>query len=78
MGGGEGLGKRAAAGCEATMVAESSSSLPSTALLFLFECIVKAFSRGKHINKTNTQIVGLLLAYFIGEMIPHPRHHFRK
>lgn len=40
-GGRESLGKRAAAGCEVTMVAVNSSSLPSTALLFLFECLVE-------------------------------------
>lgn len=35
------LGKRAAAGWEVTMVATNSSSLPSIAQLFLFECIVE-------------------------------------
>lgn len=65
----EGVGKRAAAGYAVTMVARSSSSLPSTALLFLFECIVKVFLRENQINKTHTQAC-LLLAYVIGEIPP--------
>lgn len=69
----ESLGNTAAAGCELTMVAMSSSSLRSTALPFLFKFIVKVFSKEKQ-NKTNQYNPQtkncLLLAYFLGKTTP--------